>query len=92
MGQLSFKPNWGIQPLKMAVALYFNRKQHKKLAISIIVPNVVGLTETAAIIAIREAGLTHNITIGTVNPVVSQAPIDGTEVTPFSFIDITLTN
>lgn len=76
----------------VAHALYFARKRHRALAIPTTVPDVVGLTQAFASVAILDAGFTNNAVIGSVDPVASQSPAAGTDATPHSFIDITMTS
>ena len=59
--------------------------------IPVTVPDVVGLTEAAAISAITAAGLIANNAGGTVDPVISQDPTAGSSVPPGSVVNYTLT-
>ena len=55
------------------------------------VPDVVGLTEAAAISALEAVGLVAVAGTGTTDPVISQDPVAGTEVSPGSSVTYNLT-
>lgn len=76
----------------IAHALYLARKRRRSQSISVTVPNLVGLTQNAARVAVLEAGLTNNVVTGSVDPVASQLPSSGSNVAPHSFVDITMTS
>lgn len=86
------KTNFGARPNTMAGALYANRKKRKFMSKQALVPNLVGLSQSEAILLIRSSGFSKGVVTGTTGSVVSQNPVSAAEVSPYSFIDIVMTS
>ena len=75
-----------------SIPMAINDRQDDTGVATSVVPNVVGLTQAAAAIAITGVGLIVGTVTGTVDPVLSQDPVATTVVASGSAVDLTLTS